>query len=101
MGRIPTYRNFDEGSFNDEWEEDAEEREEYDKVTRCGLDDPMAMRTVDLRTRCDLLYVMLLAYDIRPNDFIDFLNLMYPKTNDAKALEKLKKIRAKYHPDEE
>ena len=101
MGRIPYYQNFNEGNFDDEWKEDAEEQEDYDKKTRCGLDDPLAMRSVDLSTRCDLLYVMLLAYDIRPNDFIDFLRLMYPQVKDDKAVEKLKKIRAKYHSEGE
>ncbi|HTA82283.1 MAG TPA: hypothetical protein VK783_05105 [Bacteroidia bacterium] len=102
MARIAKYRYYDnnnEGLFDDEWKDDADEKDDYDKVTRCGLDDPMAMRNVDLRTRLDLLYVMMLAYDVRPKDFIDFLNLMYPQANDNKALEKLKKLRAKYHPD--
>jgi hypothetical protein len=100
MARISKYTDYgNDGLFDDEWGKDADDRDDYDKVTRCGLDDPMAMRNVDLRTRLDLLYVMMLAYDVRPKDFIDFLKLMYPQANDAKALDKLKKIRAKYHPD--
>jgi hypothetical protein len=100
MTRISKYIDYDnEGLFDDQWEDDAADAEDYNKVTRYGLDDPMAMRTVDLRTRIDLLYVMMLAYDVKPKDLIDFLNLMYPQVNDDKASEKLKKLRAKYHPD--
>ena len=101
MARISKYHDYDEGMYDDQWEDDASDMDDYNKVTRCGLDDPLAMRNVDYSTRLDLLFVMLLAYDVKPNDFMDFLNLMYPKSNDDKALEKLKKIRAKYHPDEE
>jgi hypothetical protein len=101
MARISKYIDYDnEGLFDDQWEDDASDAEDYDKVTRCGLDDPLAMRQVDYSTRLDLLYVMLLAYDVKPKDFIDFLNLMYPQANDDKALEKLKKVRAKYHTDD-
>lgn len=99
MARIPTYRDYNEDLYDDQWEDDASDMEDYNKVTRCGLDDPMAMRQVDLSTRLDLLYVMMLAYDVRAKDLIDFLNLMNPQANDDKTVEDLKKIRAKYHPE--
>jgi hypothetical protein len=98
MTRISEYADYNNDQF-DEWSDDAKERDEYDKVTRCGLDDPMAMRNVDLSTRLDLLFVTMLAYDINYKDYISFLHLMYPDKEQVKngeAIKKLKEIRTKY-----
>jgi hypothetical protein len=57
----------------------AEEMDDYDKVTRFGIDDPMAMRFVDSQLRMGMLHVIMVAYNIQPEDFIGFLQMLYPQ----------------------
>lgn len=97
MARIPTYKDYySEGLFDDEWEEDAEEQDDYERKMRCGLDDPLPMKDVDLSTRLDLLHVMMLAYDVRPEELINFINILYGKDKKNEDIEKLEKLRGKY-----
>ena len=57
----------------------AEEIDDYNMETRFGIDDPLAMSQVDAQLRMGMLHVIMVAYDIPPEDFISFLQLLYPK----------------------
>ena len=56
----------------------AEEIDDYNKETRFGIDDPLAMSQVDAQLRMGMLHVIMVAYDIPPEDFIGFLQMLYP-----------------------
>ena len=76
MKRFSTYNDHHtEGAFN---EKEPTETDDYNRVTRYGIDDPLAMSVVDSQLRMGMLHVIMVAYDIPPEDFIGFLQMLYP-----------------------
>jgi|GEM_PF-2971729 len=76
MKSFSTYNDHHtEGTFNDIGSANADD---YNRETRFGIDDPLAMSVVDSQLRMGMLHVIMVAYKIPPEDFIGFLQMLYP-----------------------
>lgn len=79
MARFPKYKEYSsEEAYDKRQEQDFEERINYNQATRCGLDDPLKISLIDYDTRLNLVFTILVAYDIKPDDFIEYLEMLYP-----------------------
>ena len=82
MTRFPRYRIFSEGLYDEQWQEDAKKEEDYLRKVRTarfaiGLDDPIAPSEMvkDLETRMGMVFVMLNAYEIPIQEFMEYLQV--------------------------
>jgi len=55
-----------------------EETDYYNKITRFGMDEPLEMAKVDYELRMDMVQIVMIAYDVKPQDLIKFLQKLYP-----------------------
>ena len=79
MIRFHKYRDFSEGTTDKDGQKDSEETDDYNKVTRFGIDDPAPAKILveDLRTRMNMLHIIMVAYEIPPKAFNDYLEMLY------------------------
>ncbi len=79
MTRFPNYKDYSsQDAYDKKQEQDFEERMHYNMATRCGLDDPLKMSLVDYNTRMNLVFTILVAYDVKPDDFIEYMEMLFP-----------------------
>jgi len=82
MKRLPKYTSFHEGLYDEQWKEDAKKEEDYLRKVKAarfaiGLDDPLSPSQMveDLETRMGMVFVMLNAYEIPLQEFMEYLQV--------------------------
>lgn len=92
MRRLPRYKIFSEGLYDEQWREDAEKEEEYLKSVHdarfsLGLDDPLSPSALlnDEESRSQILHTIMVALEVSPKAYMEYLQMLYDVKTGVRA----------------